>query len=87
MQTITLRPRKIKSSLYKLHLKENITTSDFEKFEQNLKKLIIDIELVEQILENKKQNIDTSDLERKIDEMVYKLYDLTPEEITIIEGK
>ncbi|MDP3259099.1 MAG: hypothetical protein Q8M34_00740 [Thermodesulfovibrionales bacterium] len=32
-------------------------------------------------------NADTSALERQIDEMVYKLYDLTPEEIAIVEGK
>ena len=30
--------------------------------------------------------IDTSILERKIDELVYQLYNLTPEEIAIIEG-
>ena len=30
---------------------------------------------------------DTSALERQIDEMVYKLYDLTQEEIAIVEGK
>jgi hypothetical protein len=31
-------------------------------------------------------NADTSALERQIDEMVYKLYDLTEDEIAIIEG-
>ncbi len=30
---------------------------------------------------------DTSALERQIDEMVYALYALTPEEIEIVEGK
>lgn len=30
---------------------------------------------------------DTSALEKQIDEMVYKLYELTPEEIEIVEGK
>jgi hypothetical protein len=30
---------------------------------------------------------DTSALEKKIDEMVYKLYNLTPEEVEIVEGK
>jgi len=30
---------------------------------------------------------DTSALEKQIDEMVYALYGLTPEEITIVEGK
>jgi len=32
-------------------------------------------------------NADTSALERQIDEMVYELYGLTPEEIAIVEGK
>ena len=32
-------------------------------------------------------NADTSALERQIDELVYKLYGLTPEEIEILEGK
>ncbi len=39
------------------------------------------------VLENKKQNIDTTELERQIDEMVYQLYEFTPEEIAIIEEK
>jgi adenine-specific DNA-methyltransferase len=30
---------------------------------------------------------DTSTLERQIDKMVYELYDLTPEEIEIVDGK
>lgn len=30
---------------------------------------------------------DTSELEAQIDKMVYALYDLTPQEIAIIEGK
>ena len=58
------------------------------------------ITLVDQILAAKQQqpplspfdkeklfNADTSALERQIDQMVYKLYDLTPEEIAIVEGK
>ncbi|MBI5057886.1 MAG: hypothetical protein HZB61_14835 [Nitrospirae bacterium] len=32
-------------------------------------------------------NADTSALEKQIDEMVYALYALTPEEIAIVEGK
>jgi len=36
-------------------------------------------------LEKKKTGTDTSDLERKIDEMVYELYELTDEEIKIVE--
>jgi hypothetical protein len=46
------------------------------------------IKLVDKILSTKKDNpeVDTSKLEKQIDELVYKLYDLTEEEIKIIEG-
>ena len=45
------------------------------------------VRLVDQILEAKDANPDedTSDLEREIDRMVYELYGLTEEEITVIE--
>lgn len=45
--------------------------------------------LVDQILTKKSQDksADTTDLENQIDEMVYKLYELTEEEIKIVEGK
>ena len=45
------------------------------------------VQIVDQILKAKKQNpeADTSQLEREIDQLVYKLYDLTDEEIKIIE--
>ena len=43
------------------------------------------ISVVNQILENKKDNIDTTDLEAKIDIMVYKLYELTYEEVLVVE--
>jgi len=45
--------------------------------------------LVEKILAAKKQdpNTDTSHWEQEIDELVYRLYDLTMDEIKIIEGK
>jgi len=47
------------------------------------------IALVDQILSAKNQNpgADTSQLEREIDHLVYKLYDLKEEEIEIIEGE
>jgi len=43
---------------------------------------------VDQILNLKKQNkdADTKNLESQIDQLVYKLYDLTPEEIQIVES-
>jgi hypothetical protein len=47
------------------------------------------ISLVEKILSAKKKNAaaDISDLEKQIDELVYKLYGLTDEEIAVIEQK
>jgi ribosomal protein L23 len=45
--------------------------------------------LVEKILAQKKKDptVDTSALESEIDRAVYKLYNLTPDEVNIIEGK
>ena len=45
--------------------------------------------LVDQILAAKQEdpNADTTALEKQIDEMVYKLYELTPEEIAIVKGE
>jgi hypothetical protein len=45
--------------------------------------------VVEQINFQKKNNrtADTTDLENQIDQLVYQLYDLTEEEIEIIEGE
>jgi len=44
--------------------------------------------LVDQILARKRgnPNADTRDLERAIDDLVYRLYDLTPDEIRLVEG-
>ncbi len=41
------------------------------------------------VLDAKKQNqnADTSALESEIDQLIYQLYDLTPEEIAIVERK
>jgi adenine-specific DNA-methyltransferase len=43
--------------------------------------------VVDKVLLAKKKNKDTSDLEKQIDEMVYGLYELTEEQIKIVEGK
>ncbi|WP_310557629.1 Eco57I restriction-modification methylase domain-containing protein [Flavobacterium sp.] len=44
--------------------------------------------LVDQILSLKKEDVkaNTIDLENEIDELVYRLYDLTPEEIAVVNG-
>ena len=39
------------------------------------------------VIEGKKDNIDTSELENEIDKIVYGLYGLSEEERNIIEGK
>jgi len=44
------------------------------------------INLVDKILEAKQQGKDSTGFEKKIDELVYKLYDITEEEKKIIEG-
>ncbi len=46
------------------------------------------ISLVDKIVDLKKENpkADTSALEKQIDDLVYKLYNLTPEEIQTIES-
>jgi len=45
------------------------------------------INLVEKLLTNKESNKSTDNEEQKIDQLVYELYDLTSEEIAIIEGE
>ncbi|MBA2493891.1 MAG: hypothetical protein H0V31_04260 [Acidobacteria bacterium] len=42
---------------------------------------------VDQILESKKAGTDTEGLESEVDTLVYWLYDLTDDEIAIVEGK
>ena len=42
--------------------------------------------LVDKVIEGKKNNEDTRELEEEIDRIVYRLYDLTEEEINIIEN-
>lgn len=62
----------------------------FEKFP--IPKIIVAaqqpfIELANQILAKKEKGEDTSKEEHQIDQLVYKLYELTDEEIAIVEGK
>ena len=45
------------------------------------------VALVDQILELKKAGKDTQALEDEIDTLVYRLYDLTDDEIAIVEGR
>ena len=43
--------------------------------------------IVDQILDAKQTNPDTSTLENEIDKLVYVLYNLTEDEFAIVEGK
>jgi hypothetical protein len=52
-----------------------------EELQKTFEKLVVDIMLY------KSKGHDTTDLENQIDTLVYKLYDITPEEQKIIEGK
>ena len=45
------------------------------------------INLVDRIIEGKKSGIDMRELEEEVDRLVYELYELSEEEIKIIEGK
>jgi hypothetical protein len=44
------------------------------------------VDLVDQIIKAKKQDKDSAAFEQQIDTLVYQLYDLTPDEIAIVEG-
>jgi len=67
-------PKIILEDLRKFPIK-NISRIDQQPF----------IELVDQILIGKQENIDTSKLESDIDKLVYKLYDLTYEKVKVID--
>ena len=43
-------------------------------------------ELVESVIDNRKNDLNIEDLEHQIDKLVYELYELTDEEIEIIEN-
>jgi type II restriction/modification system DNA methylase subunit YeeA len=44
-------------------------------------------ELVDGILKNKEQKVETKDLEQQIDELVYQLYELTDDEIKVVNNE
>ena len=43
--------------------------------------------LVNKVISMKRDAVETTDIENQIDQIVYKLYDLTEEEIKIVEGR
>ena len=69
--------------------KNNLETLPIFEFSDKSKNLINEVvNLVNQILEIKKENsqTDTTKIEKDIDNLIYKLYNLTPKEIEIIQG-
>jgi hypothetical protein len=67
--------------------KDMINSIPIPKISNEQQKLFVT--LVDQILSAKERNpeVDTSELEKEIDKLVYELYNLTEEEIKIIEGR
>ena len=65
--------------------KSSLETFPIPEPNENTLKEIED--LVDKVIEEKKNNIDTKGLENEIDKMVYELYGLEEGEIKIIEGK
>jgi len=65
--------------LKKTSIEKFIIPTVFETIQQSV------IFLVDQILIAKQENTDTSKLESDIDNLVYKLYDLTDEEVKVID--
>jgi adenine-specific DNA-methyltransferase len=56
------------------------------KYDDNFVSLIESVSVKINEIKKQKPSTDTSDLENQIDQLVYQLYDLTAEEIEIIEG-
>ncbi|EAK9923074.1 class I SAM-dependent DNA methyltransferase [Campylobacter coli] len=87
---ITLKTNLIQTGSYAYGAKDKIERLPIPKINSKNEKLANElINLVDEILKAKEQdkNVNTQELENKINSIVYKLYNLTEEEIKIIEGK
>ncbi|EGW7234672.1 class I SAM-dependent DNA methyltransferase [Campylobacter coli] len=87
---ITLKTNLIQTGSYAYGAKDKIERLPIPKINSKNQKLADElINLVDKILKAKEQdkNANTQELENKINSLVYKLYNLTEEEIKIIEGK
>ena len=92
----------VNSSVAFFYIKEKYPASSYNQRTTFTKEMINDlpipkiapadqaelVSIVDRILAAKQRGpgADTSPLEREIDRLVYELYDLTPEEIAIVEG-
>ncbi|EJV0450563.1 class I SAM-dependent DNA methyltransferase, partial [Campylobacter coli] len=80
----------IQTGSYAYGAKDKIERLPIPKINSKNEKLANElINLVDEILKAKEQdkNVNTQELENKINSLVYKLYNLTEEEIKIIENK
>ncbi len=87
---ITLKTNLIQTGSYAYGAKDKIERLPIPKINSKNKKLADElINLVDEILKAKEQdkNANTQELENKINSLVYKLYNLTEDEIKIIENK
>ncbi|EAL8539551.1 class I SAM-dependent DNA methyltransferase [Campylobacter jejuni] len=87
---ITLKTNLIQTGSYAYGAKDKIERLPIPKINSKNEKLADElINLVDEILKAKEQdkNANTQELENKINSLTYKLYNLTEEEIKIIEGK
>lgn len=87
---ITLKTNLIQTGSYAYGAKDKIERLPIPKINSKNEKLADElINSVDEILKAKEQdkNANTQELENKINSLVYKLYNLTEEEIKIIEGK
>ncbi|WP_052805728.1 class I SAM-dependent DNA methyltransferase [Campylobacter jejuni] len=87
---ITLKTNLIQTGSYAYGAKDKIERLPIPKINSKNEKLADElINLVDEILKAKEQdkNANTQELENKINSLVYKLYNLTDDEIKIIEGK
>ncbi|HEC1917512.1 TPA: Eco57I restriction-modification methylase domain-containing protein [Campylobacter jejuni] len=87
---ITLKTNLIQTGSYAYGAKDKIERLPIPKINSKNEKLANElINLVDEILKAKEQdkNANTQELENKINSLVYKLYNLTEEDIKIIEGK
>jgi adenine-specific DNA-methyltransferase len=74
---------KMQGNNYQLDKEPLLEIPIYKPHDTETRKIIL---LVDEILTGKKQGHDTTSLELQIDALVYQLYDLTPDEIAIVEN-
>ena len=87
----------VMNSKYADVLLTNLRGGDYHIYPEHIRNIPIPIATIEQqqsvvrivdeIINAKKKNSDTSVLEYELDQLVYQLYGLTDEEIAIVEGR